>query len=259
VVCFTPNAEGFSFRMPSPWLVNVLRLSIFSSAPVVPSEKFWELATGQPESENRATVPGGKTYSGKMFSGLVTVSVAGNRVDLVFVPDPDRVSELPAIGPLDDLAGAFTRSAKALMDGLAVPVVRLALGGTMFQPYESIEACYGALQQLSKSLSIDPKRARDIIYRVNWPVESKVVGGLKLNRLTTLSVTRFARMLVQVGDQAQPTVSSAPEASNQFLSLEFDHNTDHEHQSALEKAAISPIFDELFELAKQNLEVGEVI
>ncbi|WP_139102769.1 hypothetical protein, partial [Acinetobacter baumannii] len=60
------------------WLIHLVRLTVFSPEVIAPSEKFWMLATGEHEAENRTSVGGGKQYSGHDFGGLVQVGIVGN-------------------------------------------------------------------------------------------------------------------------------------------------------------------------------------
>jgi hypothetical protein len=96
---------------------------------------------------------------------------------------------------------------------------------------------------------------RDLLYRINWPVKSKVVVGLTINRLTTWSSMKFLRKLLSVSG----TEFSATADVGQLdaVRLEVDHNTDDARQAPFDAAQLVPIYRELVALACENAEQGE--
>jgi hypothetical protein len=247
--------------MASPWFVHQLRWSVFSNAVIAPSETFWKAVTGRDEAENRATVPGGKQYSGKAFHGHLTLQFAGNRLDAILAADPNNLAAngLPVM-PSDwsEVVEAFNDGATKLIELLQVPIQRVALGGTVIQRTNTIEEGFALAETLTKSLKFKQPRGRDLIFRINWPVQSKVVEGLSINRITAFSLGSYAPIILQIGDLA-PTIIPTFDQFTHGLSLEFDHNTSIERRDLIEKSSILPIFRELSGLAAENLELGEVI
>ena len=59
--------------MPLDWAVQLLRLTVFSNAPIPVSERDWHTITGQEEAENRIAILGGKAYSGRFAGGQLSL------------------------------------------------------------------------------------------------------------------------------------------------------------------------------------------
>jgi hypothetical protein len=96
---------------------------------------------------------------------------------------------------------------------------------------------------------------KELLFRCNWPFESKAVGGLMINRITTWSAIRVTQSRLQITGESF-NVSPGPELD--AVRLEIDHNTDQAISAPFDKARLVPIFEELVELAQQNAERGEV-
>lgn len=246
--------------MPDDWLVHLVRLSVFSTEMISPTESYWTGATGETEAENRTSGMGGKQYSGRRHGGIVQLNFAGNRLDVLLAIDPEaaRAGVLPTVAPVSEVSPPFAAICRRLLSHLEFPVGRLAFGGTYLLPAASREASYESVGSLITSLKVDPVRARDLLYRVNWPVESAAVPGLSLNRLTTLSTIAFGQMMLH-GNAGQMTMlPTAPDSFVYATSLEIDHNTPAERGGSFENDQLIPIFDELLELTSENLTSGEI-
>ncbi len=245
--------------MPTNWGANLLRLSIFCSENTTASEATWQSITGQDEADNRSAVPGGKSYSGLAGGGLLTLTYAGPRVDLVLQPKPDEKInfEVPAVGLWADVHGTFNAMALALFASISAPIIRMAVGGVLLSKTDTLEQSYEQLQALLKSVKIEPKRMRDLLFRVNWPIESKV-AGVKVNRLTTWAAMRYSSAMVQLtGDKM--SVAEIPADALFAVRLECDHNTDGNNQKPFENNKIVPIYEELIKLLEENATKGEVL
>lgn len=240
------------------WGVNVLRLSVFSAGNPMASDDVWKLLTGQEEAESRAAVPGGRRFSGKFANGLLTLTNAGQRLDLVLQALDNETGELrlPVIDAWTNLRALFTQMSVKLLTAVNVPIVRVAFGGIFLAREETLENCYRRLKQMLKSVDVEPSKMRDLHYRVNWQQDSKVVP-IKLNRLTTWASVRFSATVLQItGNQ----VAVAGADSDQFaVRLECDHNTDAANQEPFEPSKLGSIFEELVQLATENADKGEVI
>jgi hypothetical protein len=106
-----------------------------------------------------------------------------------------------------------------------------------------------------KSLAADPRRARDLLFRVNWPVSSSAVQGLTINRLTTWSVIQFQ---IQVVSKTGPNVVMEDNPPSYFVRLEMDHNTDGQHSQPFEQSRLATLYQELTTLALENAKRGEL-
>lgn len=246
--------------MPDEWLIHLVRLTAFSTETISPSERYWTVATGQAEAENRTSAMGARQYTSHLYGGIVQLAFAGNRVDLLLAADPEIpiTDLLPAVGPADALLPEFSAMARQFLAEFDLPINRIAFGGQYFLQAASRDASYEKIATLAKSITVDGRRARELQFRINWPVDSKIVPGMFFNRLTSFSTLLFGRMMVH----GQPShVTIIPAASDGMLcatSLELDHNSPGERVSAFEKTQLLPIFDELLHLTMENLAAGEI-
>jgi hypothetical protein len=180
-------------------------------------------------------------------------------VDLVISADPEatQIGMAPTVGFVRDLLPEFQRMAQNLIAGVEFPVNRIALGGQYFLSARSREDSYDQIAKLTKSINVDTNRARELIFRINWPVQSGVVDGLMLNRLTTFNSMMFGQMVVQ-NQSGQVTVMPTSGDVVYVTSLETDHNTAPDQLGAFETDRLMPIFDELVRLTSENLAEGEI-
>jgi len=105
-----------------------------------------------------------------------------------------------------------------------------------------------------RSVDGDPARMRDFMFRVNWPQNSMSINGLTLNRLTTWTVVQVQWLLFDTGANALTKDTSA----SPFVRLEIDHNTDGEWTQPFDPGRLVAIYRELFNLAVENAERGEL-
>jgi hypothetical protein len=180
-------------------------------------------------------------------------------LDLVLQPADDALEEskLPIMGSWADLRGAFGQMSVQLLKSVKVPIVRIEFGGILLAGKDTLECSYQQLKELLKSVDVDPRKMRDLHYRVNWRSDSKVVP-LKLNRLTTWAAMRFTTKVIQLtGDKL--SVAGGAGGERFAVRLEFDHNTDAANDKAFDPAKVEPIFQELVDLAVENAEKGEIV
>jgi hypothetical protein len=240
------------------WGAQLLRLTVFSSGAITITDADWQAITAQSESESRQNIPGGKRLSGTFEPGRLTVAAVGGRLDIVFTSlekqEQLREPNLPIIGPLDEALKAFLGATLSWIEKAPYPINRVAFGATLLSKTETRKQAYEALKTFVKSLAVDPEEMRDLLYRVNWPVKSKVVPNLIINRLTTWSAPRILMRMIQIGDSQ---VAEPDPAEIQAVGLEIDHNTDEAHRQAFDQGQIGPIYRELVEFARENAVEGE--
>jgi hypothetical protein len=243
--------------MPLDWTTEQLRLSAFSDHPVTATERDWQTITGQEEAENRTAIAGGKMFSGSFQGGTLSLAYSGLRIDVILnatLRETTDAPELPSVGLWKDASISFRDTVKKWLEHTTVPIVRLALGAILVHQVDSRESAYKALDELLFSVAADPKM-RELLFRCNWPVESKVVPGLMINRITAWAAVRAAASRLQVTGESF-NVSPGPELN--AARLEIDHNTDQANSKPFDKAQLVAIFEELLQLAQQNAERGEV-
>jgi hypothetical protein len=254
--------HNLGIRMPFDWATQSLRLSIFSDAPVIVTEKDWKTITGQDEADIRTVVPGGKSYIGNYSGAQLALAYSGPRIDILLSPSAvaeeslENQKSLPGIiGPWTEHAETFPKALSGYLGGLQFPVVRLAFGSILLCEAASHEDAYEKLDELLESVDVDPNKMRELIYRINWPQMSKVIEELELNRITNWSAIRFTQNLLQLtGPQVSMTSSGV---HRHAVRLEIDHNTGVDNKRPFERNELMPIFDELVMLARENAVSGE--
>ena len=242
--------------MPHEWAAEQLRISVFSNSPVTATEQDWQRITGQEEAENRTAIVGGKMFSGTFQGGNLTLAYSGPRIDVILnavLKQETEKPQLPSVGSWKDASASFQDAVIKWLGQTTISIVRLAVGAILLQEVDSRETAYKTLDELLTSVNVDPEM-KEIVFRCNWPVESKVVAGLMVNRITGWSVVRTSRNLLQLTGESFSVVSG-PELH--AVRLEIDHSTDQAHSTPFESGQLIPIFKELIELAQQNVEKGE--
>jgi hypothetical protein len=244
--------------MDLDWGVESARLSLFLSEPHAISDKDWAIITGQQEAETRQAVPGGKRLSGPVPSGVMHMSAMASRFDVILtaadIAEGEEV-QLPSVGPYDETFTSFFEGTCKWIVEVNPSVARIAFGAVLTYKAQNREEGYGHLRDQLKSLKVDPKNMRDLLYRVNWPGESKVEQGLVVNRLTTWSALRIVRKFLQISEIA---VEAGDTAHVNAIRLEMDHNTDEAKKTTFVQGKLIPIYSELVGLARQNAAEGEV-
>jgi hypothetical protein len=115
-------------------------------------------------------------------------------------------------------------------------------------------SAYRFLEELVPSVKIEPEDTSDLLYQINRPRLSRVLN-VRLNRLMKWSAMFFGRtQLLQVTPEI---VQPGPVFGRQYASLDNDVNTPAEHLEPLARGQLGAIYDELAELAWENLEAGE--
>jgi hypothetical protein len=258
----TSSRPWFLLGLPvaRDWLTELLRLSAFSAEAIVLSDEDWTILTDQDEAETRQLIPGGgKRYIGRLGSGQFILSALGTRLDIFLNRNPGVATsesiDFPSIGDWGETCNLFVAHTSRWLTKTSLPIARIAFAPVLLSETRSVVESYEVLKVLLKSVSVVPEEMRDLIYRVNWPQESKVAQGLCLNRITNWSALQASALLIQVGGVAS-TAASSP-AEKFAVRLEMDHNTDQENKQPFEKRVLLSIYDELVEFARKNAERGE--
>jgi hypothetical protein len=248
------------------WGVNLIRLSLFSSEAVAFSDKDWRVITNQDESELRQNVIGGKRLAGKFLNGNFTAVAAANRIDFLLtaeepVSDPNSAEDapppftIPVIAEWDKTCAAFVAATSNWLKDSELKFVRIAFGGVLLSQTPGRLQAYEQMSKLLVSVKIDPAKMRDFLYRINWPVQSRVVNGLTINRLTTWDALRFVRKHIAIiGTQLGPDAATE---ELEAVRLELDHNTEESRSEPFDPARLLPVYNELVELALENAAAGE--
>jgi hypothetical protein len=243
--------------MALEWKVESLRLSLFSSEVVKLGVDDWKALTGKDTPEIEQKVIGQHTMAGPLLEGRISLSASGSRLDCILAaPPPTDPAQtyVPVFGHWPDTWKELVGVTEPWVAGTGVPIVRMALGAVLLSPQPTLDEAYKSLLGSLKSLQGDPAKMRDLLFRVNWPVNSTAVTGLTINRLTTWAVIRLQyKVLVDTG--ANVLVENAP--VSHFVRFEMDHNTDPRTEP-FDKTRLSAIYKELMNLALENAEKGEL-
>jgi hypothetical protein len=239
------------------WQAELLRLSVFSKAQVKVADADWQCITGQEEADTRTQVPGGRALVGPALDGQLSLAATGNRYDCFLSPprqDNPPEDDFPSVGAWPGVATKFFDATVPWLQQLQVPIIRIAFGSVLFSKQKGRDEAYTTLDELLDSVYLTPEH-HDVIFRVNWPLESQTIEGLRINRITAWSVIKLTVRTLVLTDPANLAITAAPSAF--AVRLEIDHNTNQEWLEPFDRAKVVPIYEELLKLAFENAEQGE--
>jgi hypothetical protein len=245
--------------MALEWITETLRVSLFSTDKVSLTDADWKKITGQDEAETQQKVIGRRTMAGPYLGSLLTVSTVGSRVDCVLSPkaptEPLEEGYVPSVGAWPAICNEFLNGTANWIGNFPAPVVRMAFGTTLLFRCADRRNAYDTLIGLLKTVEGDPERMSELIFRINWPVNSASVSGLKLNRITLWAVFE---MHIQVTIPTVPELAIEDTPATFIVRLELDHSTDAKWTASFDQNRLVPIYKELVQLALENAEKGEV-
>jgi hypothetical protein len=86
--------------MDLDWQAELVRVSLFSNAPVGISDADWKQITGQDEAATRAQIPGGRALTGQALDAQLSIAQTGPRIDCILTSRPrDATGAYLKIGP----------------------------------------------------------------------------------------------------------------------------------------------------------------
>lgn len=247
-----------------PWSVEALRYSVFFVEP--PSDlanlDWWGRAVGHAPSEVMLRPQEGTAHwSGPVdwFSkpAMLDLDVQPIRADwhLHAMPQPDEPLGFAFIGAFSEASATFERHLTAWFP-TCPPAMRLAYGGTLLLPSPDLERAYQGLSKLLPHLAIDPRTARDFLYRVNRRRTSESLPDWEVNRISTWSVVSVSSILVTLSSSAATVASQ--EAQEASVRLDFDINTAPRPNSAIPEGRTFDFMQEFASLANEMAENGDV-
>jgi hypothetical protein len=183
------------------------------------------------------------------------------RTDFVWVVEQDASkphNEFQTIGEFGSASKTFVALAKNWLKR-NVSLKRIAWGGVLVLPVASKEDGYKRLGSFLPQLKIDPSGSSDLSYQINRPRQSKVIQGLRVNRLCKWSVALQQRL--SIGLVISPTSAEAVggPTSPGFSAcrLEFDINSDAARKDAFAVDQVVPLLDEFVALASEIADRGD--
>lgn len=244
-------------QLTRPWSAQTLRFTAFLQPPAeqIPQDE-WERATGEtPAIDQVQPRQLFREQGGPIDPGYLSLQFQGlaGRLDWIMVPAPPVLTEaVPPFefGPVEPALSAFNRVVRKWLITAQITSNRLAIGVAAVIPMPDRVTAYKALQEYLPSVKIDAEHSRDLSYAINRPKASRSLGPeVELNR-----ITRWSALQIQVSGVAGPVSG----IGGVYTRVECDHNTPAERQSPLDNSRFGDIYDELIEMALQNLESGEL-
>jgi hypothetical protein len=237
-----------------PWLAQTIRLTTFSASAWVPPANIWEAVLNEPpevdQGQPRDRI---RVQSGPWEDYILQVSATPFRVDWAATPRQGEDRLLVA-----DLMPKFMATTGGWLATNPMEIKRLAFAVHGLLAEDDRVSGYNLLKDLIPSVrEVDGRNTSDFLYQINRPLDSLVVPGLKLNRLTKWGYLRFQLAQLTLGISETSIIESTPVRFENFVSLETDDNTDAERENALKTEDLGAIYDELARMAWENLEHGE--
>jgi hypothetical protein len=234
------------------WEVDLLRLTIFTTAPLSAEMlSWWTSVTGvQPEATSSRATVGIHTVEGGYKHARLVLNIGPGRIDWMLVPPaPSAENPTPVIGGYADTARLFSELLKPWIRDTPTSLFRIAYGAVLRLPAADKASAYKVLGQLIPSLKVDPDNSSDLMYQINRARQSKVIDGLRINRLSKWLAIHFGVI------EAVSRVKGS--GSEHFCRVELDVNTDLEYKPDIRAKAIE-LVDELHNLGAEILTCGDI-
>lgn len=239
------------------WQIESIRVTGFFNGHLNPSklESWLQNITENPPTEVQKT-PISFVGVSNIEAGFLKVNWIANRLDLVLSSgEPQKIQTIAPISELADLFDRFFIHITEIDDQVLVERLAFGLVLSLEVPDES-----EGLKTLSTNIigvNIH-ESSRDFLYRINRPIESRIITGLSLNRLASWSVGKSKVIQIHLkkdGSQQQETVSETPMA----IRLELDINTDQNGQLNLNFQGLNELLSELKDIGLDIALNGEAI
>jgi hypothetical protein len=239
-----------------------LRLTAFLHPDERPTEPAWwsEVTGTQPEQRISKPARGELQDSGLIGTATLSVSLQPGRVDWFISPGPfeptvDLVVAINSVGPFPEQFREFTSMMGRWLPA-APRIFRMAFGAVVLEQAASKEAGYRKLGEYLRDVTIDATGSEDLLYQINRPRQSRVIPGLRLNRLSKWSVAYFQRL--RVGLAASP--AAQPQLGDRVYACrtELDISTPAELSDVLPSGNLSELFTELSELGVEIVNRGDI-
>jgi hypothetical protein len=181
-----------------------------------------------------------------------------DRVDWVLAAVPpvqNRAPEgLPTIDSLTGVLPSFRDLAVRWLER-SPAMSRLAFGGVLLLGVSSVSEANSTLASLLPSVSLDPDRVSDFLYRVNRRQALASREGVLANRLGTWSTIQVGSVGVSVSGDGSALLTQ--EAGHFACRLELDINTVAPSAFSFSGAEATAVFEELVALAVEISEQGD--
>lgn len=241
------------------WNIETLRFTGFPvSALNILQTTWWHDLIGQPpESEIYQAKAGIKRIEGIIDIGKLILELAPQRVDWVLTGDDQNPSLPPqnTLGEFDSVLTGFSDLLNKWLQLSSVPNFhRIAIGGILTFPVPDRAEGYRQMSHLLPNVKIDPEGSTDLLYQINRPRSSNAgIPDLIINRLMKWSVA--TRFLIPI---TSGNIKLEHKRQDFVCKLEFDINTTADYVGELNSEQARTIYPELFELAIEISQQGDM-
>jgi hypothetical protein len=232
------------------WKTEHLRLTMFAhEVPGGEASSWWKGITAtDPETVTSKAPLGIHAVEGSFKQFRLVLNISPGRIDWLFTPKLSEQVDLPDLGSFESNEALFLESMSSWTSRTKLNVKRLAFGSALRLPVKDPVEGYKALADFLPAVKITPGDSTDFLYQINRPRPSKVVDGLKINRLSNWNV--LAVNLVEL-------ISQRKGPRDTYCRATVDISTDTEWEKDL--FADSPkLIRELCSLGKEIIERGDV-
>lgn len=244
---------------PHDWKVEGLRHSTFVQEPLKIAEiSPWQSLFGtSPAERSTRSMEQLVKEEGPYLDGWLSVEARANRIDWRLGLNPSGVPQpLPVIGAYNQIQENFLNLMQEWSRTYG-SVQRLAYGAVLLLARNSLPDAYSTLNGFLDDVNIDAQNTRDFTYRINKRrISEKLPGGMQINRLSTWSVVEIARIDIDISSGKTLTVGDVEDGK--LCRLELDINTAPEFQGSIDSQQAAILTEELFALAAEIANKGDV-
>jgi len=243
--------------MPLYWNAQLLRLTLFLHAPIDGSGLWRSIVGEDPSVDENRPREGVRQITGQLEEGrALQVTVTSERLDVILVPTPPELVAAPApvIGEVREALGRFDGVLSAWLGTVDFPVLREAFGLVSLLPTPDRDTAYERLAALVPSVRYDAANTREVVYQVNRPQASRALPRTTLNRITKWSAMVLRNMMIP----AAGVPIAGAEHHHHCVRCECDNSTPADRTEPLPVGSLKVIYEELRDMALQNLERGEM-
>lgn len=241
-----------------------LRVTGFTPATwAEPIDELWAAVVGAPpEQINQRPREATANVEGLFEGARLVLAREPKRTDWIWVVNVDGTAplkEFPAIGEFETVSKAFLTLVKTWLKR-DLSLNRIAWGGVLVLPVANREDGYRTLGDFLPQLKIDPVGSSDLHYQINRPRTSKVIEGLRVNRLCRWSVALKQGMSIGLvlSPDAAEAVGGPTGPGFSACRLELDINSDGARKEPFAANQLVPLLDEFVGLAEEIAERGDV-
>jgi hypothetical protein len=123
-------------------------------------------------------------------------------------------------------------------------------------PVPDRTTAYRELQRLVPSVQFDSEHTREALYQINRPKQSRALPGIELNRITKWNSVKQGQIFASIEPGVPPTVVTSD--SEHFVHCECDNSTPQDGTAELDAKVLPSLFEELRDMALENLAKGEI-